>query len=46
VPNWNNANANYDLSYLRKWYGTTIQSLKTAAASGGFPYAVTLTYHP
>jgi hypothetical protein len=46
VPNWNNANANYDLSYLRKWYGTTIQSLKAAAASGGFPYTVTLTYHP
>ncbi|HWK04767.1 MAG TPA: SusD/RagB family nutrient-binding outer membrane lipoprotein [Puia sp.] len=46
VPDWNNANANYDLSYLRKWYGMTIQSLKAAAASGGFPYAVTLTYHP
>jgi hypothetical protein len=46
VPNWNNANANYDLGYLRKWYGTTVQSLKIAAASGGFTYTVTLTYHP
>lgn len=46
VPDWNSANANYDLSYLRKWYGTTIQSLQTAAATGGFKYTVTLTYHP
>ncbi|HMH23315.1 MAG TPA: SusD/RagB family nutrient-binding outer membrane lipoprotein [Puia sp.] len=46
VPNWNAANPTYDLSYLLKWYGTTVQALQTAAATGGFTYAVTLTYHP
>jgi hypothetical protein len=43
--NWTNPNAFYDLSYLRKWYGNTIQSLKAASASGGFKYIVTSTYH-
>ncbi|WP_431218012.1 hypothetical protein ACQ86N_30735 [Puia sp. P3] len=46
MPNWTNPNAFYDLSYLRKWYGTTIQALQTASAAGGFKYTVTLTYHP
>jgi hypothetical protein len=46
IPDWNNAPVGYDLNYLRKWYGTTIQSLQTAAAGGGFTYSVTLTYHP
>jgi hypothetical protein len=46
VPNWTNPNAFYDLNYLKKWYGTTIQSLQAAAASGGFKYGITTTYHP
>jgi len=46
VPNWNNASPNYDLSYLRKFFGTTIQSLQAAAGSGKFGYTVTQTYHP
>jgi hypothetical protein len=46
MPNWVNPNAFYDLSYLKKWYGTTIQSLQASAAGGGFTYKVTLTYHP
>ena len=46
MPNWTNPNAFYDLSYLRKWYGTTIQSLQAASATGGFKYTLTLTYHP
>jgi hypothetical protein len=44
--NWTNPNAFYDLSYLRKWYGTTIQSLQAAAASGGFKFGLVSTYHP
>ena len=46
MPNWTNPNAFYDLSYLRKWYGTTIQSLQAASATGGFTYKTTSTYHP
>ncbi len=46
VPNWTNPNAFFDLSYIKKWYGPTIQSLKAASASGGFKYTVTSTYHP
>ena len=46
MPNWTNPNAFYDLSYLMKWYGTTIQSLKTASAAGGFTYKLVSTYHP
>ncbi|HEY9262869.1 SusD/RagB family nutrient-binding outer membrane lipoprotein [Chitinophaga sp.] len=46
IPDWANANATYDYAFLRKWYGTTIQSLQAAAAANGFKYGVTATYHP
>jgi hypothetical protein len=46
--NWTTVPAFYDLSYLRKWYGTTIESLRAAAQSAGFANKVTLvsTFHP
>ncbi len=44
--NWPAVAAGYDLSYLRKWYGNTIQQLQAAAASGGFTFTITSTFHP
>lgn len=44
--NWPAVPLNYDLSYLQKWYGTTIEELKAAAAAGGFTYTLITTYHP
>lgn len=46
IPDWASANATYDYAFLRKWYGTTIQSLDAAAAANGFRYSVSLTYRP
>lgn len=46
IPDWAGANATYDYAFLRKWYGTTIQSLDAAAAANGFRYGVSLTYRP
>ncbi|MFL9483906.1 SusD/RagB family nutrient-binding outer membrane lipoprotein [Chitinophagaceae bacterium LWZ2-11] len=40
VPDWNAMNANYNFSYVQKWYGTTIQALK----SSGVPYTLVSTY--
>lgn len=44
--NYTNPPAFYDLSYIRKWYGTTVQALAAAASGGGFTYKVTTTFHP
>jgi hypothetical protein len=46
IPDWNNMSPTYDARYLEKWYGTTIQSLKSAAASAGFTYTIKSTYLP
>jgi hypothetical protein len=47
VANWNNlAPTGYNLSYLEKWYGSTIQSLQAASASAHFPYTLVSTYLP
>lgn len=48
IPNWNNANASYDMRFVQKWYGTTIQALNSAAQSAGFASRVTVTktFHP
>jgi hypothetical protein len=47
VPNWNNLAPNgFNLAYLQKWYGTTIQSLQAASASAHFPYTLVSTYVP
>ena len=47
VPDWNAlAPTGYDLRYISKWYGTTIQSLQAAAASAHFPVTITSTYLP
>lgn len=40
VPDWNNAPAQYDMRYVRKWYGNTIQDLQSA----GIPYTVLNTF--
>lgn len=44
--NWAVAPASYNLRYLQKWYGPTIQELKSAAIAGGFAYTLVRTYHP
>jgi hypothetical protein len=44
--NWAVAPASYNLRYLQKWYGTTIQELKSAAATGGFTYTLIRAYRP
>lgn len=44
--NWPAVPVNYDLSYLEKWYGTTIEALKAAALAGGFTYSIVNTYKP
>jgi hypothetical protein len=46
IEDWNAANANYDYAFLRKWYGSTVESLKQAADANGFKYIVTQTYRP
>lgn len=46
VINWDNVPAQYDLTFVRKWYGPNIEALKSAATSTGFTYTVTLTYKP
>lgn len=46
IPDWSAANATYDYAFLRKWYGTTIQSLQAASITNGFKYTVTQTYLP
>ncbi|NIG55925.1 SusD/RagB family nutrient-binding outer membrane lipoprotein [Chitinophaga sp. Cy-1792] len=46
VPQWDQVNAGYDISFIQKWYGTTIEELKKAAATGGFKYTLVQTYHP
>jgi len=46
--NWATVHAFYDLSYLLKWYGPTIESLRAAAQAAGFANKMTVlsTYHP
>ncbi len=46
IPDWSNANATYDYAFLRKWYGTSIQSLQAAAEANGFKYTISQTYRP
>lgn len=46
VPEWDKADARYDNSFIQKWYGTTIEDLRQAAAAGGFKFTVNQTYHP
>ena len=42
--NWDDVPAQYDLSFVRKWYGPNIEALKAAATSTGFTYTVTQTF--
>jgi hypothetical protein len=44
--NWPAVAAAYDLRYLQKWYGSTIEQLRGAAISAGFTYTVTSTFKP
>ncbi|MBN9381129.1 MAG: SusD/RagB family nutrient-binding outer membrane lipoprotein [Chitinophagaceae bacterium] len=44
--NWAAVPVNYDLSYLEKWYGNTIEELKAAAQASGFTYSISNTYKP
>lgn len=47
IADWNTlAPGGFDLRYISKWYGTTIQQLQAAAAAGHFPYTIVSTYHP
>jgi Starch-binding associating with outer membrane len=47
IADWNTlAPGGFDLRYISKWYGTTIQSLQAAAASANFPVKVVSTYLP
>jgi hypothetical protein len=47
VADWNTLGpGGFDLRYISKWYGTTIQSLQTAAAAGHFPYTIVSSYLP
>lgn len=46
IADWNTLSpTGYDLRYISKWYGTTIQSLQAAAAAGHFPVTIVSTYH-
>ncbi|HMF73180.1 MAG TPA: SusD/RagB family nutrient-binding outer membrane lipoprotein, partial [Flavitalea sp.] len=44
VKDWNAVTPQFDNSYIRKWYGSTIDSLKAAAISSGFTYTITSTF--
>lgn len=44
VPDYNAIPAYYDNSAAMKWYGTTIQSLQSAAAASGFTFQIVKTY--
>ena len=47
VADWNTLGpGGFDLRYISKWYGSTIQSLQTAAAAGHFPYTIVSSYLP
>ncbi|MBV7531109.1 SusD/RagB family nutrient-binding outer membrane lipoprotein [Chitinophaga sp. sic0106] len=46
VPEWDKVDARYDYRLIQKWYGSTIEELKVAAATGGFRYTVIQTYRP
>jgi hypothetical protein len=46
VPDFNAIPAYYDLSGMNKWYGSTIQSVRAAAAGSGFTVTVIKTYKP
>jgi hypothetical protein len=40
VPDWNSKPAVYNMNFVQKWYGNTIQDLKAA----GVAYTVVLTF--
>lgn len=44
--NWAAVAVNFDLTYLEKWYGNTIEELKAASQAGGFNYTIVNTYKP
>jgi hypothetical protein len=44
--NWAAVPVNYDLRYLEKWYGSTIEGLKAASSGAGFKYSILNTYKP
>lgn len=47
IADWNTlAPGGFDLRYISKWYGTTIQQLQAASAAGHFPYTLVSTYQP
>lgn len=47
IADWNTLGpGGFDLRYISKWYGLTIQSLQTAAAAGHFPYTIVSSYLP
>ena len=47
ISDWNTlAPGGFDLRFISKWYGTTIQQLQAAAAAGHFTYKLVSTYHP
>lgn len=46
APNFDTKLVFYDLSGMNKWYGTTIQSVRSAGLASGFTVLVTKTYKP
>jgi Starch-binding associating with outer membrane len=47
IADWNTLGpGGFDLRYINKWYGTTIQQLQAAAAAGHFPYTIVSSYQP
>jgi hypothetical protein len=44
VPDYNAIPATYDNSAATKWYGTTIEQLRAAAAAIGFTVTIVSTY--
>lgn len=46
APDFDTKRVFYDLSGMNKWYGTTIQSVRSAGLASGFTVLVTKTYKP